>query len=55
MVDKLNELQHQLKAETQAVERERLKLSIDALTKAVKKSVREQNGCVKRRIENGGD
>ncbi|MFT9116525.1 MAG: hypothetical protein ABF497_05290 [Sporolactobacillus sp.] len=43
MVDKLNELQHQLQNETRAVERERLQLSIAALTEAVRKSVREHN------------
>ncbi|MFT8928490.1 MAG: hypothetical protein ABF969_04050 [Sporolactobacillus sp.] len=42
-VDKLNELQAQLRKETRAVERERLRLSIDALADAVKKSVHEYN------------
>nr|DAL87911.1 MAG TPA: hypothetical protein [Caudoviricetes sp.] len=43
MVDKLNELQHQLQAEKDPLERERLQLSINALTDAVKRGVREHN------------
>ncbi|WP_162297109.1 hypothetical protein [Sporolactobacillus pectinivorans] len=42
-MDKLNALQHQLRAETNPIERERLRLSIEALTKAVRKSVYEHN------------
>lgn len=52
MVDKLNELQAQIRHETRAVERERLQLSIAALTESVRKSVREHN---EGREENAND
>lgn len=48
MVDKLNELQAQLRHETRAIERERLQLSIAALTESVRKSVHEHNRNVER-------
>lgn len=51
MVDKFNELQALLRIETRAVERERLQLSIDALTEAVKQSVRQHNERLERREE----
>lgn len=48
MVNTLNELQRQLKAETDPVEREQIQMSIDALTEALKRNVREHNEHVER-------
>lgn len=49
MVTKLNGLQHRLKVSRDIVERERLQLSIDKLTAALKRSVREHNKQLERR------